>query len=101
MCFHNAIQLILTHILHDACMYTHIIYITVPLYDEFKWRAQQRYPDQNPVLLHMGSAVAAGAVADVLCNPAFVVRTRLQTEAVHRMQQATAAAAESSNLRRQ
>jgi len=73
------------------------IYITVPLYDEFKWRAQQRYPDQNPVLLHMGSAVAAGAVADVLCNPAFVVRTRLQTEAVHRMQEATAAARAASS----
>lgn len=33
----------------------------------------------------MGSAVSAGAIADVLCNPMFVVRTRLQTEAVHTM----------------
>ena len=31
----------------------------------------------------MGAAVGAGAVADVLCNPMFVIRTRLQTEALH------------------
>jgi solute carrier family 25 (mitochondrial folate transporter), member 32 len=31
----------------------------------------------------MGSAVAAGAISDIICNPMFVVRTRLQTEAVH------------------
>jgi solute carrier family 25 folate transporter 32 len=31
----------------------------------------------------MGSAVTAGAISDVICNPMFVVRTRLQTEALH------------------
>jgi solute carrier family 25 (mitochondrial folate transporter), member 32 len=31
----------------------------------------------------MASAVSAGAISDVICNPMFVVRTRLQTEAVH------------------
>lgn len=31
----------------------------------------------------MGSAVASGAVADIVCNPMFIVRTRLQTEALH------------------
>jgi solute carrier family 25 folate transporter 32 len=31
----------------------------------------------------MGSAVSAGLVADIICNPMFVVRTRLQTEALH------------------
>jgi len=31
----------------------------------------------------MTSAVLAGAVSDVICNPMFVIRTRLQTEALH------------------
>jgi len=33
--------------------------------------------------VHMAAAITAGAVADVVCNPLFVVRTRLQTEALH------------------
>lgn len=33
----------------------------------------------------MGSAVLAGAVSDIICNPMFVVRTRLQTEALHQL----------------
>jgi solute carrier family 25 (mitochondrial folate transporter), member 32 len=33
--------------------------------------------------IHFGSAVTAGATADVLCNPMFVIRTRIQTEALH------------------
>lgn len=33
----------------------------------------------------MSSAVFAGIVSDVICNPAFVVRVRLQTEALHDM----------------
>ena len=68
----------------------------VPLYDECKWHLTHNPPALfanrnefqtndtiNPAWVHMGSAVAAGIVADVLCNPAFVVRTRLMTEAVH------------------
>ena len=31
----------------------------------------------------MTSAILAGAVADFFCNPMFVVRTRMQTEALH------------------
>jgi solute carrier family 25 (mitochondrial folate transporter), member 32 len=31
----------------------------------------------------MGSAVTAGAISDIVCNPMFIVRTRLQTEALH------------------
>lgn len=38
----------------------------------------------------MGAAVGAGAVADVLCNPMFVIRTRLQTEALHHTATSTA-----------
>ena len=76
--------------------------LIVPLYDECKWHLTHHPPallvrannnnnnnNNNPALVHMGSAVAAGIVADVLCNPAFVVRTRLMTEAVHQNQRWT------------
>jgi solute carrier family 25 (mitochondrial folate transporter), member 32 len=33
----------------------------------------------------MGSAVLAGGIADVLINPMFVVRTRMQTEGLHHL----------------
>lgn len=39
----------------------------------------------------MGSAISAGAIADVLINPMFVVRTRLQTEALYTNAQSTIA----------
>ena len=55
----------------------------VPLYDDFKRHSQNRYPHANPSLIHMSSAVLAGAVSDVICNPLFVIRTRIQTEALH------------------
>jgi solute carrier family 25 folate transporter 32 len=54
-----------------------------PLYDETKYYVSTNYPDYHPSLVHMGSAVFTGAVADVICNPCFVVRTRLQTQALH------------------
>jgi len=60
-----------------------LIRCVVPLYDDFKRRCAKRYPDVNPSLIHMGSAVMAGAISDIICNPMFVVRTRLQTEALH------------------
>lgn len=31
----------------------------------------------------MGAAVSAGAVSDILCNPLFVIRTRIQTDFLH------------------
>lgn len=34
-------------------------------------------------LIHMTSAVVSGGFADLFCNPMFVVRTRMQTEALH------------------
>ena len=40
-------------------------------------------PDTHPAWIHMTSAVLAGAVSDIICNPMFVIRTRLQTEALH------------------
>jgi solute carrier family 25 folate transporter 32 len=57
--------------------------MAVPLYDDFKRHWTSRHPDTNPVWIHMGSAVMAGGISDVICNPMFVVRTRLQTEALH------------------
>lgn len=52
-----------------------------PLYDELKHRlADKAMP---PAGTHCVSAIAAGAAADIICNPLFFVRTRLQTEAMH------------------
>jgi solute carrier family 25 folate transporter 32 len=46
--------------------------------------------DQNGDLIkhmiHMGSAIGSGAIADFFCNPMFVVRTRMQTEVLHYME---------------
>lgn len=53
----------------------------VPLYEEFKHRwSHSNLPD---AVTHMSAAVSAGGIADILLNPMFVVRTRLQTEALH------------------
>jgi solute carrier family 25 folate transporter 32 len=75
--------------------------IYFPCYDEFKayWHRQFLVPNCdthgtskamttdttaiNPSLIHLVSAVQAGAIADIVCNPMFVVRTRLQTQALH------------------
>ena len=54
-----------------------------PLYDDCKRRWLVHSPNTNPSIVHCGSAVMAGAVSDILCNPMFVVRTRLQTDALH------------------
>ena len=37
----------------------------------------------TPPEVHIASAIFAGALADTVCNPLFVVRTRMQTEALH------------------
>jgi Mitochondrial carrier protein len=57
----------------------------VPLYDDLKRHWIHQNPETNPALIHMSSAVLAGAISDVICNPMFVVRTRLQTEALHHL----------------
>ncbi|KAL7511156.1 hypothetical protein ACHAXN_010301 [Cyclotella atomus] len=49
----------------------------------------QPYGDNSPnrhALIHLTSAISAVAVADILCNPMFVIRTRMQTEALHYFQ---------------
>lgn len=66
--------------------------IYFPLYEEFKSRIldwSSTYGDggnNHYALVHLTSAVTAGAVADVICNPLFLVRTRMQTEALHYFQ---------------
>lgn len=56
-----------------------------PLYDHLKFTTTQNYPNWYPSLVHCGSAVTTGAVADLICNPLFVIRTRLQTQALHQL----------------
>lgn len=63
-----------------------------PLYESFKgsildWSSQYGDGGHNHhALVHLSSAMSAGAIADVVCNPMFVVRTRMQTEALHYFQ---------------
>jgi solute carrier family 25 folate transporter 32 len=57
-----------------------------PLYDETKHWATKHYGnDWHPSLVHGGAAVFTGTIADLICNPLFVVRTRLQTQALHQL----------------
>jgi solute carrier family 25 folate transporter 32 len=69
-----------------------------PLYDEMKDVLTNRQSfldvsDYHPGVVHCLSAIMTGAVADVICNPFFVVRTRLQTEALHELADAPPVAA--------
>ncbi|KAL7450282.1 hypothetical protein ACHAWC_002229, partial [Mediolabrus comicus] len=63
-----------------------------PLYESLKHQFMtfsSSYGDgghNHHALVHLSSAMTAGAVADVVCNPMFVVRTRMQTEALHYFQ---------------
>ena len=61
-----------------------------PLYEHLKRELHSLHDGYTGVptptggaLVHMGAAMAAGAAADVVCNPLFLVRTRMQTEALH------------------
>jgi solute carrier family 25 (mitochondrial folate transporter), member 32 len=61
-----------------------------PLYEDMKrtlahYRTNSYFTPilQYPSFIHGLSAISAGAIADIVCNPMFVVRTRLQTEALH------------------
>jgi len=62
-----------------------------PLYDETKHylqtsdRTKDFVSNYHPGLVHCISAISTGAVADLICNPLFVVRTRLQTQALHEL----------------
>lgn len=60
-----------------------------PMYESFKRKILEWSSDygdgghNHHALVHLGSAITAGGLADVVCNPMFVVRTRMQTEALH------------------
>lgn len=61
-----------------------------PTYERCKSECAKAFPQwggREDVRAHVLSAVAAGCVADVATNPLWVVRTRMQTEALHREHQ--------------
>mmetsp|Transcript_11490 Transcript_11490/g.29078 ORF Transcript_11490/g.29078 Transcript_11490/m.29078 type:complete len:391 (-) Transcript_11490:2326-3498(-) len=65
-----------------------------PLYDETKdyLTHRQTFFDASayhPGVIHCMSAISTGTVADFICNPFFVVRTRLQTQALHELTEGT------------
>jgi solute carrier family 25 folate transporter 32 len=71
-----------------------------PLYDETKHYLQTQNENTSKVLInyhpgvvHCISAIFTGAVADLICNPLFVVRTRLQTQALHELNSSTSTTA--------
>jgi len=73
-----------------------------PLYDETKHFLQtSRLPQEcfgidlayyHPGVVHCMSAIFTGAIADLICNPFFVVRTRLQTQALYELTTTTTTA---------
>ena len=56
------------------------------LYERCKGFGYQNGGRNHPALVHLSSAMAAGGIADTVCNPMFIVRTRMQTEALHYLQ---------------
>lgn len=65
-----------------------------PLYDETKHLLQTKhvFDQYHPGVVHCVSAICTGAVADLICNPLFVVRTRLQTQALHELTSSSSSA---------
>jgi solute carrier family 25 folate transporter 32 len=64
---------------------------TVPLFWGIYWTSYERlkvhyaseYPGASSHVHHVGAAVTAGAIGDVITNPFWVVRTRIQTLILH------------------
>lgn len=63
--------------------FSHILFETVPVYNDLKRYGASAYPQYSTAVIHMGAAVTAGAISDILCNPLFVIRTRIQTDFLH------------------
>jgi hypothetical protein len=65
--------------------------IYFPLNEEFKVVIPKIYnnteDNMNHPLIHSTSAIIAGAAAGVVCNPMFAVKTRMQTETLHFLEQ--------------
>lgn len=66
--------------LYHVYMRNHFAKIHVDEANHQKWKNGKLVV---PPQVHMASAILAGAVADLFCNPLFVIRTRMQTEALH------------------
>lgn len=54
-----------------------------PIYDRTKVFFQENHPDWSPPVAHLSAAVSAGVVGDVITNPFWVTRTRIQTLILH------------------
>ena len=63
-------------------------YVKKDLHNKFQHShlAGSQNADMMQHMIHMGSAIGSGAIADFFCNPMFVVRTRMQTEVLHYME---------------
>lgn len=54
-----------------------------PIYDRSKLYLSEKYPAVSTPIIHLGAAVTAGVVGDVITNPFWVTRTRIQTLIMH------------------
>ncbi|KAJ1426249.1 mitochondrial carrier domain-containing protein [Ochromonadaceae sp. CCMP2298] len=54
-----------------------------PIYNNMKIHLSEEHPQLPTTLTNMLSAISAGAVGDVITNPFWVCRTRIQTLALH------------------
>lgn len=55
-----------------------------PIYNKMKSNFYQFHPDLPLYISHLLSAISAGAVGDIITNPFWVTRTRLQTLSMHK-----------------
>eukprot|EP01036_Dinobryon_divergens_P023513 gene23513-31864_t len=55
-----------------------------PIYNKMKSNFYQFHPDLPVYISHLLSAISAGAVGDIITNPFWVTRTRLQTLSMHK-----------------
>lgn len=54
-----------------------------PIYDRMKSYCKDNYPEISSYKMHLSSAIAAGVAGDVITNPFWVTRTRIQTLCLH------------------
>jgi solute carrier family 25 (mitochondrial folate transporter), member 32 len=54
-----------------------------PMYDRIKVQLQEMYPNTNPSGIHLTAAVSSGVITDIITNPFWVTRTRIQTLIMH------------------
>lgn len=54
-----------------------------PIYDRMKVHLEEKHPSISTPMVHILSAVMAGATGDIITNPFWVTRTRIQTLALH------------------